>query len=109
MHTLTCSWNHFICSGTPLIRTPCFVLCLLQLSDPPLEVSSLYPSALCLYGSWLAHTHSENPGTIMKSYFEQSVSLMVRSSGCEFVRPSTTIKGNLYGLKIETTIKGIFA
>jgi ataxia telangiectasia mutated family protein len=39
-------------------------------------VKSLYPSALCLYGSWLAETRSENPSVIMDTYLERSVRLM---------------------------------
>ena len=48
----------------------------LQLSDPAPSVKALYPSALCLYGSWLAETRSENPSVIMDSYLERSVHLM---------------------------------
>ena len=48
----------------------------LQLHDPAPSVKALYPSALCLYGSWLAETRSENPSVIMKSYLEKSVHLM---------------------------------
>ena len=37
---------------------------------------SLFPTALCLYGSWLADTKSESPSVIMKRYLQRSVSLM---------------------------------
>ena len=39
-------------------------------------MKALYPSALCLYGSWLAETKSENPSVIMDTYLERSVHLM---------------------------------
>ena len=39
-------------------------------------MKALYPSALCLYGSWLAETRSENPSVIMDTYLERSVHLM---------------------------------
>ena len=39
-------------------------------------MKALYPPALCLYGSWLAETRSENPSVIMKNYLEKSVELM---------------------------------
>lgn len=49
---------------------------MLQLSEASPSVKALYPSALCLYGSWLAETRSENPSVIMKKYLEKSVELM---------------------------------
>lgn len=39
-------------------------------------MASLYPPALCLYGSWLAETHSQSPIVIMNTYLEKSVRLM---------------------------------
>lgn len=54
---------------------------MLQLTDPTPSVKALYPSALCLYGSWLAETRSENPSVIMEWYLERSVELMEELRG----------------------------
>lgn len=60
-----------MCSPPPHTHTHFF-----QLVEPPPSVTAIYPSALCLYGRWLAETRSENPSVIMSKYLERSVQLM---------------------------------
>lgn len=38
-------------------------------------MSTLYPTSLNLYGSWMAETRSESPSEIISNYLEYSVSL----------------------------------
>ncbi|XP_014671561.1 PREDICTED: serine-protein kinase ATM-like [Priapulus caudatus] len=40
--------------------------------------ASLYPKALCLYGDWLASTHSKHPQVIMEDYLEKAVECVER-------------------------------
>lgn len=39
-------------------------------------MSTLYPTSLSLYGSWLAETRSKSPSEIISDYLEKSVALM---------------------------------
>ena len=39
------------------------------------RLASLRPTALCLYGNWLAESHSKNPIVVMETYLEEVSSI----------------------------------
>jgi len=54
--------------------------------DP--KVTELYPSALGIYGHWLAESQSENPGVIIQDYMEYAACLLEDSQCTSTETPS---------------------
>ena len=53
----------------------------LTASNP--QAMSVYPTALCLYGNWLAEMHLESPTVIMSKYLQEAVTLMENNSSAQ--------------------------
>ena len=79
-----CFFSRIFCTALKMFVTACnrnihvpfsdSLLCTctsLQMDSPPPEAAALYPSALSLYGSWLAESRSENPSIIMSDFMEK--------------------------------------
>eukprot|EP00731_Ephydatia_muelleri_P031937 Em0023g444a len=47
------------------------------------QATSVYPTALCLYGNWLAEMHLESPTVIMTKYLQEAVTLMETSASTQ--------------------------
>ena len=66
------------------------------------HLASLRPTALCLYGSWLAESHSKNPVVVMETYLEE-VGSNWNCSHTRIVNVCITYKGRERARLVDNT------